>query len=272
MKLAEYIKFLNENYFVNRSDALEFASHTSGIPYASLSIHLSDNTDISDNTNEKLARIRSGEPLAYVINNKNFFGMDFYVDESVLIPRPETELLVEKALEIAGGRRDLRILDICTGSGCILAAMLANLPDAEGVGLDISADALKTASLNLERHGLSGRGRLILGDALLLDKLELGRFDIITCNPPYLSEAEWLAADKSLGFEPKNALSAGDDALLFYKKLMDMTPDLCHKNGGILFEAGICQYDALLKEGYCEKYIATKDYQHIERVLSWINS
>lgn len=269
MKLAEYLKTLP---FINRSDALEFASHVTGIPYGEVPLRLSDEIALAADESEKLDRVRSGEPLAYVINNKNFYGMDFYTDPSVLIPRPETELLVSKALEIAAGRKRLRILDICTGSGCILAALLANLPDAHGVGLDISGAALATAGKNFERHGLADRAELVQGDALKISGLGLGTFDIITCNPPYLSDTEWDSSDNSLKYEPKNALSAGDDALLFYKKLMDMTPDLCNKNGGVLFELGLGQADVLRALETCEKYTADKDYQHIERVLSWINS
>lgn len=272
MKIAEYIKYLQDNYLPNRSDALEFVSHTTGIPYDRIPMHLSGDFDVTADVSEKLARVSSGEPLAYIINNKNFYGMDFYVDSTVLIPRPETEILVDTALEIAAGRENLRVLDICTGSGCILAAMLKNLPTATGIGLDVSLDALGTASKNLQAHGLRDRAELIMSDALTLDTLGLGHFDIITCNPPYLSEQEWLEADSSLKFEPKNALSAGGDALLFYKKLMDMTPDLCNKNGGVLFEAGIGQREALLACGFAEKYTVIKDYQQIERVLSWINS
>lgn len=232
---------------------------------------MSEEVTTIPNAEEELARVKSGEPLAYVLNNKNFYGEDFYVDESVLIPRPETELLVEHALDITPEMRKIRILDICTGSGCILTTLLMNLPEAIGVGLDISDDALKTAQINLEKHCVADRATLVQGDALEINTLDLGTFDLITCNPPYLSDDEWEGSDKSLKYEPKIALSSGVDALLFYKKLMDMTPDLCNKNGGVLFEIGMGQYGALIRAGYAEKYHVTKDYQHIERVLSWIN-
>jgi len=189
----------------------------------------------------------------------------------VLIPRPETEILVEKALETAEGRKDLRILDICTGSGCILAALLSNLENAEAVGVDISDKALKTAGKNLQKIGKSAE--LIQADALRIDKLNLGKFDIITCNPPYLTEEEWVESDKSLKYEPKNALSAGSDGLLFYKKLMDMIPDLCNKTKcGAHFELGVGQYDLLAGDGYCDGWSVTRDYQGIDRVISWIGN
>jgi len=269
LKIAEYLNYL-QKYFTNRSDVLEFASHTSGIPYSQIPMHLSDNILITDETKSKLDRVKSGEPLAYVINNKNFYGFDIYVDESVLIPRPETELLVEKALETAAGRKNLRILDICTGSGCVLTALLSKLENAEGVGLDISSDALETALKNLKRYDL--KAELLCADALRIDELDLSNFDIITCNPPYLTEQEWSDSPNSLKYEPKNALSAGVDGLLFYKKLMDMIPNICNKNSGSAhFELGLGQYELLKNEGYCEDYSVTKDFQGIKRVISWIN-
>jgi len=272
VKLAEYIQVLQENHFTNRSDALEFASCVSGVSYEEIPMNLSVDINLTANADGKLERFKAGEPLAYIINSKNFYGTNFYVDKSVLIPRPETEILVDKALEIASRLdRNIRILDICTGSGCILATLLEHLPDAVGVGVDISGKALETASVNLRRKNLQNRSTLVKADALEIDELNIGTFDIITCNPPYLSDTEWSNSPNSLKYEPKIALSAGNDPLLFYKKLMDMTPDLCNKNGGILFEIGLGQYNDLIRAGYAEKYQVTKDYQQIERVLSWIN-
>lgn len=271
MKLAEYISYIS-GYLPNRSDALEFVSSVTGVSYSGIPLRLSEDITPVPGSGELLKRIIDGEPLAYVINNKNFYGMDIYVDESVLIPRPETEILVEKALELAGGREKLRILDICTGSGCIPAALLSNLPDAQAVCVDISPAALATAEKNLKTYKLYDRAELLQADALRLEEAVSDSFDIVTCNPPYLSESEWEASDKSLKYEPKNALSAGSDALVFYKKLMDMAPKLCNKNGGMLFEAGLGQRQLLRAEGYAEEYLAVKDYQQIERVLIWINS
>lgn len=268
MNISQFLQHLQQ-YFRNRSDAVEFASHVSGIPYDKISLHLSDKIIITESINSKLRQISDGKPLAYVINNKNFYGLDIYVDESVLIPRPETEILVEKALYAADGRKNLRILDICTGSGCILTALLANLENASGTGIDISEKALQAAAVNLEKHNV--KAELIKWDALKTDELNKGLFDIITCNPPYLTEAEWDESSKSLKYEPKNALSAGADGLLFYKKLMDMIPNICNKNGVAFFELGAGHYELLSAQGYCGEYQVTKDYQGIKRVISWIN-
>lgn len=271
MKIAQYIQYLTEEYFCNRSDAIEFAASVAGIPYGMVPLCLNKDIRI-DAAEELLYRIKDGEPLAYVINNKNFYGADFYVDSRVLIPRPETEILVEEVLDFAEGKKDLRILDICTGSGCILGTLLANLPGAKGVGLDISQDALDVAGENMKRLNVAERAELICGDALRIEELGLGTFDIITCNPPYLSETEWEDSEKSLKYEPKNALSAGGDDLLFYKKLMDMIPYLCNKSWcGAFLELGLGQHKKLIAEGLCEGWDVTRDYQHIERVVSWTN-
>ncbi|TCK62433.1 peptide chain release factor N(5)-glutamine methyltransferase [Seleniivibrio woodruffii] len=270
MKLAEFIGFVRENYLPNRHDALELASKAFDIEYSKVPLHLSDDVTVSEDVQKMLDRLGEGEPLAYVINNKSFYGLDMYVDGRVLIPRPETELIVSEALRHFKGCRSLKILDVCTGSGCIPAAILHEMPDWTADVLDISADALAVADINLNRYA-AGRYRLIQGDALRLTEYVCEKYDIITCNPPYLTEEEWEASPKSLKYEPKNALSDGGDGLLFYKKLLDMIPDLCHINGVALFELGQGQHESaavLLKQN---NYKKIKDYQGIERVLAWTN-
>ncbi|MGD9809567.1 MAG: peptide chain release factor N(5)-glutamine methyltransferase [Deferribacterales bacterium] len=271
MKIAEYLKHLQSEYFQNRSDAIEFLSHISGIAYDRIPLSLSEEVDTSD-ADALLERFRNGEPLAYIINNKNFYGTDMYVDENVLIPRPETEILIDEVLKFANGKENLRILDICTGSGCILTTLLSHLPNSTGIGVDISEGALGVTAQNLHRQNLSDRAGLICGDALRLGSILTEKFDIITCNPPYLSETEWESSDKSLKYEPKIALSAGDDDLLFYKKILDMIPELCNKSWcGAFFELGLGQYEKLIAEGYAAGWAVIRDYQQIERVVSWTN-
>lgn len=270
MRLAEFIGYIRKNYLENRSDALEFASSVFCIPYNEIPLRMSEDVQITDEIKSKTERLTGGEPLAYVINNKSFYGLDMYVDRRVLIPRPETELIPEKVIELCRGR-EIRMLDICTGSGCIPAAILSELPNARADVLDISQDALDVADINLNRYA-SGRYNLINGDALDILSYVSGKYDIITCNPPYLDDTEWESSDISLKYEPKNALTAGSDGLLFYKKLIDMIPDLCNKNGVVLFELGIYQSSALCALHPYKKFHFLKDYQGIERVLLWINS
>jgi release factor glutamine methyltransferase len=273
MKVSEFVKRIQDEYLPNRSDALELAAFVADVEYADLPSHMDDQVEIDDYVKGLLDRIKDGEPLAYVVSNKSFYGYDFMVNESVLIPRPETEILVEQALKYVEKRKDepLKILDICTGSGCILTTLLKELPNATGVGVDICKDALDIAGENLRNHDVRPKAGLIKMDSLRLEEYSLGKFDIITCNPPYLSENEWELSPKSLKYEPKKALSAGSDPFLFYKKLMDMTPELCNKNGVVLFEVGLGQSQLLNKTEGGYEYHAVKDYQHIERVLIWTN-
>lgn len=270
MKLAEFIGQIRDKYLKNRSDALEFASSVFGIPYKDIPLHMSDEVAVTDEITSKTERLALGEPLAYVINNKSFFGLDMYVDGRVLIPRPETELIPEKVIELFSGK-SVRMLDICTGSGCIPSAVLNSLPLAVADVLDISKDALDVADINLRRYG-DGRYRLIHGDALDIMSYTQAGYDLVTCNPPYLDDREWDESDISLKYEPKNALTAGADGLLFYKKLIDMIPVLCNKNGVVLFELGIGQSVLLSELHPDKKFLFLKDYQGIERVLLWINS
>lgn len=266
MTLAEYIGSLKE-ILPNRCDALEFAASVFDIAYENVPLHLSDAVEVTEEINFKTERLRSREPLAYVINNKSFYGLDIFVDERVLIPRPETEILAEEAIRLSSDKKSM--LDICTGSGCIPCAVLDSCPNICADVLDISLDALAVAEKNLDRYA-QGRFGLIHSDALNFktDK----KYDLITCNPPYLDETEWVDSDISLKYEPKNALSAGCDALLFYKKLIDMVPDLCNKNGVVLFELGVGQSDLLVSFFPDKKFRFIKDYQGIERVLVWTNS
>lgn len=271
MKLAEFIGYVRENCLPNRHDALEFASKAFSIEYSQVPLHLSDEVVPTEGVQKMLDRLGTGEPLAYVINNKSFYGLDMYVDGRVLIPRPETELIVSEALSMFSAETELRMLDICTGSGCIAAALLEQRPLWTADVLDISAEALAVAEINLNRYA-HGRFRLKQGNALDMADYPDGRYDIITCNPPYLTEKEWEDSPKSLKFEPKNALSDGGSGLSFYKKLLDMIPDLCHKNGVALFELGLGQHEVVSGWAEGQKYKIIKDYQEIERVLVWTNS
>ena len=271
MKLAEFIGFVRENCLPNRHDALELASKAFSIDYSKIPLHLSDEIELTEGIQNMLERLQKGEPLAYVINNKSFYGLDMYVDGRVLIPRPETELVVTELLERFGAETELKVLDICSGSGCIPAALLAERPLWTADVIDISSDALDVAEINLGRYA-HGRFRLKQGDALKMSDYPAGGYDIITCNPPYLTENEWENSPESLKYEPKNALSDGGDGLSFYKKLLDMIPDLCNKNGVALFELGQGQSVAVTAWIKGQNYRIIKDYQGIERVLVWTNS
>lgn len=185
---------------------------------------------------ERVCRRLQQEPLAYILGRREFWSLSFRVDAHTLVPRPETETLVEAALEWASGRHDLRLLDLGTGSGCLLLALLHELPDAWGLGVDIDEGALAVARLNARTLGLDDRASFIRAD--WADGLG-GCFDLIVTNPPYISEAEWMQLDRGVrDFEPTLALRAGVDGLAAYRRILPGLRRLLAPNGVALIETG----------------------------------
>ena len=199
---------------------------------------------------EELARRRlAGEPVAYITGSWSFCGLEFTVNEAVLIPRSDTEVLVEAALNLSGNRdSELRILDLCTGSGCIGCALAHFLPQSHVVLADFSEDALRVAKENVQRCGLGTRAVCIEADALTLPSPRLGSFDLIVCNPPYIPTAEIAALDPDVSeHEPHLALDGGDDGLKFYRAVLGGWKSLLRQSGWLLFEVGETQADEVEK-------------------------
>ena len=195
---------------------------------------------------EELARRRlAGEPVAYITGSWSFCGLELAVNDSVLIPRSDTEALVEAALDLSGNRdSELRILDLCTGSGCIGCALARFLPKSRFVLADVSAAALRVARENVQRCGLGVRALCVEADALTLPSPRLGSFDLIVCNPPYIPAAELPTLDVSVrDFEPRLALDGGDDGLRFYRAILGGWKSLLRQSGWLLFEVGETQAD-----------------------------
>ncbi|MBR0507844.1 MAG: peptide chain release factor N(5)-glutamine methyltransferase [Clostridia bacterium] len=194
-----------------------------------------------------IERRLSGEPLQYVLGEWEFYGLSFYVDKSVLIPRPDTEILVETAIGLLSeDRRD--VLDLCCGSGCIGIA-LAACASARVTAADISADALALAERNARRNGVA----LTTVQSDLFDAVE-GAFDLIVSNPPYLSGKEMDARDASLRYEPALALYGGEDGLDFYRRIAADYRRYLKPGGALLLEIGMTQRDAveaLFEHGEC---------------------
>lgn len=187
-----------------------------------------------------LARREALEPVAYLVGRKAFFGLEFVVDRRVLVPRPETELLVELALaeaqRIGARRAPLQIVDIGTGSGAIAVALAANLPVAQVYAVDLSADALAVAAENVARHGLAERVTLLHGD--LLAPLA-GPVDMIVSNPPYTILAE--VEPNVRATEPWLALDGGPDGAAVYRRLLALAPAYLRPGGAVLLEIGSWQ-------------------------------
>lgn len=191
-----------------------------------------------------LRRRAAREPVAHILGTREFWSLDFTVTADTLVPRPDSETLIEAALEVLP-RRDgrWRMLDLGTGGGCLLLALLHERPYATGLGIDTCAKALEVAKGNADALGLAGRADFQIGDwARGLD----GTFDVIVANPPYIPEDEiYVLAPEVAQYEPKLALSGGADGLQCYR---DMAPDLVGRlvpGGTVIIEIGVGQADAV---------------------------
>ena len=215
-----------------------------------------------------LERIRTGNPVQYIIGFADFMGEKFIVNKNVLIPRDETEILVTKAIEIALKTNSKKILDIGTGSGCI-ACSIAKAIDGLILGIDVSKEALDVANKNAERLILNKRVSFKESD--LFSNLEGEKFDIIVSNPPYIPPQEKANIQKEVLKEPDLALYTKDNkGLEFYEKIIQNAPKYLNKNGYILFEIGINQSEdvknLLLKNRFKNIQIE-KDLANIDRVV-----
>lgn len=215
-----------------------------------------------------LERIRTGNPVQYIIGFADFMGEKFIVNKNVLIPRDETEILVTKAIEIALKTNSKKILDIGTGSGCI-ACSIAKAIDGLILGIDVSKEALDVANKNAERLILNKRVSFKESD--LFSNLEGEKFDIIVSNPPYIPPQEKANIQKEVLKEPDLALYTKDNkGLEFYEKITQNAPKYLNKNGYILFEIGINQSEdvknLLIKNGFKNIQIE-KDLANINRVV-----
>ena len=219
-----------------------------------------------------LARRLRGEPVAYITGAWEFYGLPMTVTPDVLIPRMDTEVLVDAAKEILVGRKmDARILDLCCGSGCIACALGHELPASKLVAVDISASALEICRKNLAANRLSSRCITLQADATVAPPLSIGTFDLIVSNPPYIASDEIIELDSSVrDYEPIWALDGGKDGLRFYKGILKYWKSLLRPGGYILFEVGENQaeavHDMILAAGFASAE-TRKDTQGIERVV-----
>ncbi len=190
-----------------------------------------------------VARRLAGEPVSRIVGVREFYGRPFRIDASTLDPRPDTETLIEAALDLAGGEAPLRLLDLGTGSGCILVTLLAELPRAGGVGIDKSPPALELARANAESLGVGVRARFIAGDWL---EAVQNTFDLVVANPPYLSAADMAGLSNAVGVhDPKDALYGGTDGLVAYRRIVPRLLKVLRPGGIALFEIGHTQAEAV---------------------------
>jgi len=194
---------------------------------------------------EFVDRRAAGEPLQYISGHQEFFKLDFEVAPAVLIPRPETELIVEIGLQLLPGTPAPLIADIGTGSGCLAISLLHELADARATATDISGAALRLARRNSERHGVADRLMLIESDCF--SALEQGkRFSLIVSNPPYVAEDDWKNLPPEVrDYEPRIALVSGADGLSTIRRLLSEGPSFLCRGGYFVFEIGFGQSEAV---------------------------
>lgn len=218
-------------------------------------------------------RIRN-EPLQYIIGETEFMSLTFKVNPSVLIPRPETEILVEKAIEICGkkfDRRNIKILDIGAGSGCIAVSLAKYLEGAEITALDVSKPALEVAEQNAHLNKRSEKICFLEFDFLDQTFTSSEKFDVVVSNPPYISSADFENLPEEIkAHEPSIALKDGPDGLRFFRRIAEACGTLLHKDGFVMVEVGLGQADAVKDifsaNGYT-KIEALQDLNNIERIV-----
>ena len=203
--------------------------------------------EMADKVAALTARRISGEPVAYITGAWEFYGLPMFVTPDVLIPRMDTELLVDTAKELLNGRKmDARVLDLCCGSGCIACAVGHEMPAARIVAVDLSAKALEVARRNVAANRLSSRVICMQADATASPPMSMGQFDMIVSNPPYVRSADMKKLDPSVrDFEPSWALDGGKDGLKFYKAIIKYWKSVLRPGGYLLFEVGEGQAESV---------------------------
>ena len=223
-------------------------------------------------TEKAVERLLQGEPLAYVLGSWDFFGLSLQVDRRVLIPRDDTCAVTELAIHYGLGlKTGPRILDLCTGSGCIGLAIANRIKDARVTLADISKDALSVAKVNISNLKLSARVSCLQASALEPPKPFLGKFDLIVSNPPYITGKEMTELDCSVkDYEPHLALYGGEDGLDFYRAISKNFKNALLPGGYLCFEFGLGQGDAvchILEENGFTILERSRDYNNIERAV-----
>jgi release factor glutamine methyltransferase len=215
-----------------------------------------------------IERRKNGEPIAYLINKKEFWKDEFFVNKDVLIPRPDTELIIEQVLKAYSKDEQLQVLDIGTGSGCILLSILKERPCFYGTGIDISKKSINVSKFNAKQLNLMNRVKFFNSS---VDNFKIGKYDLIVSNPPYIESLNLKYLEKDVvNFEPKLALSGGLDGFSKIRKVINKARYLIKKNGKFILEIGFNQKNKVKKilkeEGfYVNK--AIKDYGNNDRCI-----
>ena len=227
---------------------------------------------------ELVKRAADNEPIAYLIGRTEFYSLELDITPDCLIPRPETELLAERAIEFLRKRQGQQfVCDLCTGSGCIAVAIAKNHPEAKITATDICESALKAAASNIEKHDLKQKVTLLCGDLFdpIVPQMDVSKFDLIVSNPPYVSSTEYEKLDANVKeYEPKLALYAGVDGLDVYRRICQEIDKFLKPDAALMLEIGYAQgpsvRDLLEKTGLFSEINIEKDYQDNDRIVTAI--
>ena len=226
-----------------------------------------------DNYVKNIKRLISGEPLQYITGVQEFMKLNFIVNKDVLIPQPDTEILVEEVIKIANKMENPIILDLCTGSGAIAVSLAKNIPNVKIIATDISKKALEIAKYNAKLNGVLNSIDFI--ESNLYNKIKNLKFDVIVSNPPYIATSEIQKLPRDVRQEPVIALDGGKDGLDFYRKIYDKGNEFLNRQGYICVEIGYNQREAVKKiiekkqryvETYCIKDLCENDRVIVTRI------
>jgi len=228
-----------------------------------------------DQLHDLVKRAGQSEPIAYLTGKTEFYSLELEVSRDCLIPRPETELLVQRAIEFLRTRSGSQfVCDLCTGSGCIAVAIARNYPQTHIIATDICDVALNMAARNVEKHQLKERIKLLCGDLFdpIMPQLDTNKFDLIVCNPPYVSTAEFEKLGKNIkDYEPRVALFAGADGLDIYHRIIERVDVFLKPDAALMLEIDYSQGPAvreLLEQTGCfSKISIEKDFHNNDRIV-----
>lgn len=243
MLVSEFLKIIN-NMHLPLSQGLDLAAYMLNVDYNSVkSLY---NKDIkSEMVEEVINKLNSHTPTAYITGRKEFYGREFYVDENVLIPRVETEILIEEVLKRYKNKQNLEVIDICSGSGAIGLTIMQELKLKSMTLIDISQEAINISKKNANLFNIKENIEYICDDILLYTPLK--KYDIVLCNPPYISESEYMCLEEEVKKEPYHALVAKNNGLEFYENIIMKFSLFCKDNGVIFFETGLNQKEDICK-------------------------
>ncbi len=203
---------------------------------------------VEEQVRSLVQRHLAGEPVAYLIGEWEFYGLPLDIDRQVLIPRSDTETLVDRALPFLRANPGSRVLDLCTGSGCVGLAVASQVPDCRVTLGDLSEGALRVCRQNIRRNDLSDRVASLQMNAMQAPPSRLGTYDCILCNPPYIPSGDIPGLDASVrDYEPHSALDGGEDGLNFYRAVSSLWREALRTGGMLLFEVGVGQADDVLR-------------------------